>query len=247
MSGHSKWATIKHKKAATDAKRGNLFTKLIKEITVAARSGGNPDINPKLRVAIDRAKDASMPSDNIDRAIKKGTGELPGVSYEEMMLEGYGPGGVAIYVELLTDNKNRTSSEVRNLFSKKGGNMAGAGSVGWIFEKKGYISIVKSAIDEDKLMSIVLDAGAEDMIVEETEYGVKTLPQDFYKVKKALEDNKIKIETAELTMLPKNTIKVVGDEARKVLELVNTLEEHDDVQNVYANFDIPDELLAQQE
>jgi YebC/PmpR family DNA-binding regulatory protein len=246
MSGHSKWATIKHKKAATDAKRGNLFTKLIKEITVAARGGGNPDTNPKLRVAIDHAKDASMPSDNIERAIKKGTGELPGVSYEEMMLEGYGPGGVAIYIELLTDNKNRTSSEIRNLFSKKGGNMAGAGSVSWIFEKKGYITVAKSAIDEDKLMSIVLDAGAEDMIVEEAEYGVKTLPQDFYKVKKALEDSKVKIESAEITMLPKNSIKLVGEDAKKVLNLVDSLEEHEDVQNVYANFDIPDEIISQQ-
>ena len=244
MSGHSKWATIKHKKAATDAKRGALFTKLIKEITVAARSGGKPEINPKLRVAIDHAKDASMPADNIDRAIKKGTGELPGVTYEEMTLEGYGPGGVAIYVDLLTDNKNRTSSEIRNLFSKKGGNMAGAGSVSWIFEKKGYIAISRATIDEDKLLSIVLDAGAEDMITEETEYGVKTLPQDFYKVKKALEYNKIKIDSAELTMLPKNTINLLGEDAKKVLELVNNLEEHEDVQNVYANFDIPDELLA---
>ncbi len=244
MSGHSKWATIKHKKAATDAKRGALFTKLIKEITVAARSGGNPEINPKLRVAIDHAKEASMPSDNIERAIKKGTGELPGVSYEEMTLEGYGPGGVAIYVELLTDNKNRTSSEVRNLFSKKGGNMAGAGSVSWIFEKKGYIDVSKSTIDEDKLMSIVLDAGAEDIIVEDSEFGVKTAPQDFYKVKKALEDNKIKIESAELTMLPKNTVKLAGDDAKKVLDIVSSLEEHEDVQNVYANFDVPDELLT---
>jgi YebC/PmpR family DNA-binding regulatory protein len=246
MSGHSKWATIKHKKAATDAKRGMLFTKLIKEVTVAARSGGNPDTNAKLRVAIDHAKEASMPWDNIERAIKKGTGELPGVSYEEMTLEGYGPGGVAIFVELLTDNKNRTSSEVRNLFSKKGGNLGGAGSVAWIFEKKGYITIAKSTIDEDKLMSIVLDAGAEDMVVEEDGHGVKTAPQDFYKVKKALEDNKIKMESAELTMLPKNTIKLVGADAKKVLDLVSTLEDHEDVQNVYANFDVPDELLAQQ-
>ena len=244
MSGHSKWATIKHKKAATDAKRGALFTKLIKEITVAARSGGNPEINPKLRVAIDHAKEASMPSDNIERAIKKGTGELPGVSYEEMTLEGYGPGGVAIYVELLTDNKNRTSSEVRNLFSKKGGNMAGAGSVSWIFEKKGYIVVSKSTIDEDRLMSIALDAGAEDLIVEDNEFGVKTAPQDFYKIKKALDDNKIKIESAELTMLPKNTVNLSGDDAKKVLDLVSSLEEHEDVQNVYANFDIPDDLLT---
>jgi len=160
MSGHSKWATIKHKKAATDAKRGQLFTKLIKEITIAARGGGKPETNPRLRVAIERAKEASMPADNIDRAVKKGTGELEGVSYEDVTLEGYGPGGVAIYIEGVSDNKNRTTSEVRTIFSKKGGNMAGAGSVAWMFEKKGYIVVSKSAIDEDKLMGIALDAGA---------------------------------------------------------------------------------------
>ncbi|MFA5147055.1 MAG: YebC/PmpR family DNA-binding transcriptional regulator [Candidatus Omnitrophota bacterium] len=246
MSGHSKWATIKHKKAATDAKRGQLFTKLIKEITVAARSGGNPDTNPRLRVAIDRAKDASMPADNIDRAVKKGTGELEGVNYEDVTLEGYGPGGVAIYIEALTDNKNRTASEVRTIFSKKGGNMAGAGSVGWIFEKKGYIVVNKEAIDEDKLMGIVLDAGAEDMVVEDESYGVKTSPQDFYKVKKAIEDNKIKTESAEITLIPKSTIKVVGDDAKRILDLVDELEGNDDVQNVYGNFDIPDELLKEE-
>ncbi|MCX5680047.1 MAG: YebC/PmpR family DNA-binding transcriptional regulator [Candidatus Omnitrophica bacterium] len=204
MSGHSKWATIKHKKAATDAKRGQMFTKLIKEITVAARNGGNPDTNPRLRSAIDRGKEASMPADNIDRAIKKGTGALEGVSYEDITLEGYGPGGVAIYVEGLSDNKNRTTSDVRTIFSKNGGNMAGAGS-----------------------------------------YGVKTPPADFYKVKKALEDRKIKTESAEVTMIPKSTVKVAGDEAKKVINLVNSIEEHDDVQNVYANFDIPDDLLKE--
>lgn len=245
MSGHSKWATIKHKKAATDAKRGNLFTKLIKEITVAARSGGKPENNPRLRVAIEHAKEASMPSDNIERAIKKGTGELEGVSYEDITLEGYAPGGVAIYVEGVSDNKNRTTSEVRTIFTKKGGNMAGAGSVSWMFEKKGYIVIAKSIIDEDKLMGIVLDVGAEDMVVEEENYAVKTAPADFYKVKKAIEDNKIKIESAEITLIPKSTVKVVGDDAKKVLDLVDALEEHEDVQNVYANFDIPDDLIKE--
>ena len=245
MSGHSKWATIKHKKAATDAKRGTLFTKLIKEITVAARSGGNPDTNPRLRVAIERGKEASMPADNIDRAVKKGTGELEGVSYEDITLEGYGPGGVAFYVEGVSDNKNRTTSEVRTIFTKKGGNMAGAGSVSWMFEKKGYIVISKKTIDEDKLMGIVLDAGAEDMVVEEENYAVKTSPTDFYKVKKALEDNSIKIESAEITLLPKSTVRVVGEDAKKVLDLVSALEEHEDVQNVYANFDIPDDLLKE--
>lgn len=243
MSGHSKWATIKHKKAATDAKRGQLFTKLIKEITVAARSGGNPNTNPRLRVAIDRGKESSMPADNIERAIKKGTGELEGISYEDMTLEGYGPGGVAIYIEALTDNRNRTTSEIRTIFTKKGGNMAGAGSVSWIFEKKGYIIVSKKVVDEEKLMGIVLDAGAEDMVTEEENYAVKTLPQDFYKVKKALEDNKIKIESSEITLVPKSTVRAEGEDAKKILDLVDSLEDHEDVQNVYGNFDIPDDLL----
>jgi len=245
MSGHSKWATIKHKKAATDAKRGKMFTKLIKEITVAARNGGNPDTNPRLRTAIDRAKEASMPADNIDRAIKKGTGALEGVSYEDITLEGYGPGGVAVYVEGLSDNKNRTTSEVRTIFSKNGGNMAGAGSVSWMFEKKGYVVVSKSTIDEDKLMNIVLDAGAEDLVTEDENYGVKTSPADFYKVKKAIEDHKIKTESAEITLIPKSTVKVTGEDAKKVINLVNAIEEHEDVQNVYANFDIPDDLLKE--
>lgn len=245
MSGHSKWATIKHKKAATDAKRGQMFTKLIKEITVAARNGGNPDTNPRLRSAIDRGKEASMPADNIERAIKKGTGALEGVNYEDITLEGYGPGGVAIIVEGLSDNKNRTTSEIRTLFSKNGGNVAGAGSVSWMFEKKGYIVVAKSVIDEEKLMGIVLDAGAEDIEVEDENYGVKTPPADLYKVKKALEDQKIKTESAEITMIPKSTVKVTGDVARKVMNLVNSMEEHDDIQNVYANFDIPDDLLVE--
>ncbi len=245
MSGHSKWATIKHKKAATDAKRGSLFTKLIKEITVAARGGGNPDTNPRLRVAIERGKEASMPADNIDRAMKKGTGELEGVSYEDITLEGYGPGGVAFYVEGVSDNKNRTTSEVRTIFTKKGGNMAGAGSVAWMFEKKGYIVISKKTIDEDKLMGIVLDAGAEDLVAEDENYAVTTAPADLYKVKKVLDDNSIKTESVEITLLPKSTIKVTGEDAKKVLDLVNGLEEHEDVQHVYANFDIPDDLLKE--
>jgi len=245
MSGHSKWATIKHKKAATDAKRGSLFTKLIKEITVASRGGGNPETNPRLRVAIERAKDAAMPADNIERAVKKGTGELEGVNYEDITLEGYGPSGVAIYVEALSDNRNRTTSEVRTIFTKKGGNMAGAGSVSWIFEKKGYIVVSKNAVDEEKLMTVALDAGAEDMVVEDENYGVKTTQADFFKVKKAIEDAHIKIETSEVTLIPKNTVQVAGPDAQKVLDLVSSLEEHDDVQNVYANFDIPDELIKE--
>lgn len=245
MSGHSKWATIKHKKAATDAKRGQAFTKLIKEITVAARGGGNPDSNPRLRVAIERAKEASMPADNIERAVKKGTGELEGVSYEDITLEGYGPGGIAIFVEAVSDNKNRTTSEIRTLFSKNGGNMAGAGSVAWIFEKKGYIVVSKKTIDEEKLMTIALDAGAEDMVVEDENYAITTAPQDFLKVRKAIEDKGIKAESAELDLIPKNTIKLAGDEAKKVINLVSAIEDHEDVQHVYANFDVPDELLKE--
>jgi YebC/PmpR family DNA-binding regulatory protein len=245
MSGHSKWATIKHKKAATDAKRGSLFTKLIKEISVAARGGGNPDTNPRLRVAIERAKESSMPSDNIDRAVKKGTGQLEGVTYEDITLEGYGPGGVAVYVEGVSDNKNRTTAEVRTIFTKKGGNMAGAGSVAWMFEKKGYIVVSKASAEEDKLMGVALDAGAEDMIVEDENYAIKTSPQDFFKVKKAIDDAGIKTEDAEITLLPKNTVKVEGADAKKILDLVDAIEEHEDVQHVYANFDIPDDLIKE--
>jgi len=248
MSGHSKWASIKHKKGAADAKRGKVFTKLISEITVAARQGGGKqETNPRLRLAIQRAKDANMPQNNIDRGLKKGTGELEGVSYEEVTYEGYGPSGVAIMVEVLTDNKNRASGIVRNIFSKKGGNMGGSGSVSWIFEKKGYIVINKSAVEEEKLMDIVLEAGAEDLKTEETTYAVTTRQGDFDKIKKAIEDNKIKIEAAEITNVPKSTIKVSGDSAKKVLALVNDLEDNDDVQNVYANFDIPDDVLKELE
>ena len=187
MSGHSKWASIKHKKGAADSKRGKLFTKLIREITVAAReAGGNPDTNARLRLAIQKGKDSNMPQENIDRGIKKGTGELEGVNYEEVTYEGYGPGGIAILVKVLTDNKNRASSTIRNIFSKRGGNMAGQGSVSWIFEKKGYIVINKSEIEEDKLMDIVLEAGAEDIKSEESTYAVTTAPGDFDKVKKAI-------------------------------------------------------------
>lgn len=248
MSGHSKWASIKHKKGAADAKRGKAFTKLIRELTVAAKNGGgNPNSNARLRLAIQRAKDANMPQGNIDRGIKKGTGELEGVSYEEISYEGYGPGGVAIMAEALTDNKNRATSDIRNIFSKKGGNMAGQGSVAWMFEKKGYIVVNQEAIEEDKLMSVVLDAGAEDMKTEETTYAITTRMEDFEKVKKALEENNVKVEAAEITNVPKSTVKLTGDDAKKVLALVSELEELDDVQNVYANFDIPDEILKELE
>lgn len=246
MSGHSKWASIKHKKGAADAKRGRLFTKLIREITVAAKDGGgNPDTNPSLRTAITRANDANMPKDNITKAIKKGTGELPGVSYESCSFEGYGPGGVAIIVETLTDNKNRTSAEVRNIFSKKNGNMAGAGSVAWIFTSKGYILIDKSLISEDELFALSVDAGAEDIKTGDKSYEVFCDPKDFENLKAALQKKGLKWDTAELTKIPNSTIKLSGNDAKQVLSLVETLEDHDDVQKVYANFDIPDEVLEE--
>jgi len=246
MSGHSKWAGIKHRKAAQDAKRGKLFTKLIREITVAAREGGgNPDTNPRLRTAIERARDANMPQDNIEKAIKRGTGELPGVSYETCIFEGYGPGGVAIMVEALTDNKNRTSAEIRNIFSKKGGNLAGSGSVAWVFNKKGYILIDKSQVSEDELFAIVVDAGAEDIKTEGKSYEVFCQPQDFEKVKNTLKEKGIKWQIAELTMVPTSTVKVTGNQAKQVLALIEALEDHDDVQKVYANFDIPEEIMEQ--
>src|SRR3989338_2413232 len=247
MSGHSKWASIKHKKAATDSKRGKIFTKLIKEITIAARRGGRDlNTNPSLRTAIERAKEANMPQDNIERAIKKGTGELAGVTYEEFTIEGYGPGGVAIIAEVLTDNKNRSTADIRNIFSKKNGNVAGAGSVSWMFEKKGYIEVDKSSVSEDKLMAVVLDAGAQDMEAQEEIYTVTTEPKDFESVKKALEGNNIKPKNAELTMIPKSVVKLTGEDAKQILSLVEALEDSDDVQNVYANFDIPDEIIREQ-
>lgn len=246
MSGHSKWAGIKHKKALADAKKGQIYTKLIKEITVAAREGGgSPETNTRLRAVIAKAREENMPSDNIKMAIKRGTGELPGVSYETVIYEGYGPGGVAIMIEALTDNKNRTTAEIRNIMSKKGGNLAGSGSVSWMFVKKGYILIEKSQAKEEELMSIVLDAGAEDMKSEEKNYEITTSLQELEKVKQAIKDKGIKWQVAELTMIPSSTIKLVGNEAKQALSLAEALEEHDDVQHVYANFDIPDEILEQ--
>lgn len=244
MSGHSKWASIKHKKQAQDAKRGKIFTKLIREITVAAREGGgDPNMNPRLRTAIDRAREANMPQDNVTKAIKRGTGEMPGMVFEQVMYEGYGPGGVAIIAEVLTDNKNRTSAEVRNLFSKRGGNMAGAGAVAWMFNRKGYILVEKEKIDEESLMEVVLDAGAEDIKTEGRNYEIISPMEDFENVKSALNGKDIPIASAELTMLPTSTIKVTGATAKQVLGLVEALEDHDDIQNVYSNFDIPEEEL----
>jgi YebC/PmpR family DNA-binding regulatory protein len=244
MSGHSKWATTKHKKAATDAKRGKSFTKIGKEITVAARlGGGDPNGNPRLRTAIAKAKSVSLPAENIKRAIQRGTGELPGVSYEEITYEGYGPGGVAVIAESMTDNRNRTVSEIRNIFSKAGGNMGEAGCVSWMFHKKGYLVVNQAKIDEDKLMTLALDAGAEDMQPEDDNFVITTAPNDFERVKKALEDAGVEAEVAEITMIPQTTVKLDGKEAQQMLRLIETLEDNDDVQNVYANFDIPEEIL----
>jgi len=246
MSGHSKWAGIKHKKGAKDAKKGQIFTKIIREITVAARAGGgNPDMNASLRTAIDRAKDANMPSDNVDKAIKRGTGELPGVVYETCIFEGYGPGGIALLVETLTDNKNRTSAEIRNIFTKKNGNLAGAGSVAWQFQKKGFITVEKSTIAEDDLLSIVLDAGAEDLKGDDNLYEITCATNDLEKVKNALKVKSIAWTLAEPTMIPSSTVKLNGTDAKLLLNLVEALEEHDDVQHVYGNFDIPDQILEE--
>jgi len=248
MSGHSKWASIKHKKAATDSKRGKAFTKIIRELTIAARhGGGDPNTNPRLRLAIQKSKDANMPADNVTRAIKKGTGELEGQVLEEISYEGYAPGGVALLVNSLTDNKNRTTSEIRNIFTKHGGNMAGQGAVAWIFEKKGYFVVSKDSIEEEKLMSIILEAGAEDIETEESNYSITCQPNDYEAVKSALEAKNIKLEVSELSMIPKNSIKVTGETAKKILKLVETLEDSDDVQNVYANFDMPDEIIKEVE
>ena len=246
MSGHSKWKTNKGKKMAADAKKGALYTRIIKELTVVARDGGgNPDTNSRLRAVMAKAKEANMPSDNVKMAIKRGTGEIPGVVYESVMYEAYGPAGVAILIEALTDNKNRTTAELRNIMSKKNGNMAGAGSVSWMFTKKGYFLIERAQAKEEELMTIVLDAGAEDFKSDEKNYEVITSPQDFEKVKLAIGDKGIKWADAEVTMIPSSTIKVTGGDAKQVLGLVEALEEHEDVQQVYANFDIPDEILEE--
>lgn len=248
MSGHSRWAGIKHKKALIDAKRGKAFTKIIKEITVAARDGGgNIDASPRLRVAVTKAKEANMPQDNIERAIKKGTGELPGVTYESVMYEGYGRAGVAVLVEALTDNKNRTTAEIRNIFSKKGGSLAGGGSVAWLFNKKGFILVNKDKIDEETLMGIALEAGAEDLKAEEDAYQITCEMKDLEKIKGALKARNIEWQVAEITMMPGRFVKVEGSDARAILSLVEMLEDSDDVQNVYSNFDMPDEILKEAE
>ncbi len=246
MSGHSKWSTIKRKKGATDAKRGKIFTKLIKEITVAARAGGgDADANPRLRTAIAAAKAENMPKDNIERAVKKGTGELEGVAYEEVHYEGYGPGGAAVLVESLTDNKNRTVADVRYLFSKSGGSLGEAGCVAWMFGQKGLFVFEKESVDEETLMEVTLDAGAEDIRDEEGTFEVITSVEDFEAVKKALEGRGMGYSLAEITMVPHSTVNLEGKEAEQMLRLMDGLEDSDDVQAVYSNFDISDKTLEE--
>jgi len=240
MSGHSKWHTIKHKKGATDAKRGKIFTKLIKEITVAARTGGSGDIdsNARLRKAVTDAKGQNMPNDTIDRAIKRGTGELDGAQYDEVLYEGYGPNGVAVMVEAMTDNRNRTVAEIRHIFSKNGGNMGESGSVGWMFDKKGYFVVDKAAKSEDELFEIAIDAGADDMQDEGDVFEIFSAPENFEAVNDALKSAGIEPQAAEVSMVPQNYIKLEGGDAKTMMKLYDALEDNDDVQKVYANFDI---------
>ncbi|MBN1274383.1 MAG: YebC/PmpR family DNA-binding transcriptional regulator [Candidatus Aminicenantes bacterium] len=245
MSGHSKWHSIKHKKAAADAKRGKIFTKIIKELAVAARiGGGDPDTNPRLRKAVADAKAVNMPADNIKRAIMKGTGQLEGISYEEMTYEGYGAGGVAIFVEALTDNKNRTVSDLRYIFSKNGGNIGESGCVSWMFERKGYIVVEKSKASEDKLLEIILEAGAEDLKEDGSNYEIFTPPDSYEDVVQALQKNDIETAASNMGYIPQNYVKLEGKQAQQLLKLIETLEDHDDVQNVWANFDIEDDEIA---
>ncbi len=239
MAGHSKWKQIKHYKAAADAKRGALFTKLIREITMAAKlGGGDPNGNARLRTAIDTARANSMPKENIERAVKKGTGELEGVDYQEVTYEGYGPGGVALMIDAVTDNPNRTVAEVRHKLSRGGGSIGAQGSVGWMFEKKGQIALATDALDEDAAMEAALDAGAEDLRREDEQYVITTAPNDFHAVRTALESKGIRIAEAELAMVPKTTVRIEGRDAESLLKLLEELEELDDVQKVWANFDI---------
>ncbi len=244
MSGHSKWSTIKRKKGALDAKRGKIFTKLIKEISVAARmGGGDPESNPRLRAAIAAAKAENMPKDNIERAIKKGTGELEGTQYEELVYEGYGPGGIAVLVKVLTDNKNRSIAEVRHIFTKHGGNLGENGCVSWMFDKKGLLVFSKDQVSEDDVMTVALEAGADDIKETEKEYEVTVDPSEFETVKEAFDKAGIPYLVAEISMIPQNTIPLEGKDAEKMLKLMDALEDSDDVQNAYANFDISDAIM----
>ena len=246
MSGHSKWHSIKHKKAAADAKRGKIFTKIIRELSVAARlGGGDPDVNPRLRKAVSDAKGVNMPADNIKRAIMKGTGELEGVTYDEITYEGYGPGGVAILLEVLTDNRNRSVSELRHIFSKNGGNIGESGCVAWMFNRKGYLVVEKSKASEDELLDVILEAGAEDLREDGSNYEIFTPPNTYEAVVEALNNNNIEIAASNLGQIPQNYVKLEGKQAQQLLRLMEELEDHDDVQNVWANFDIDEEEIAQ--
>jgi YebC/PmpR family DNA-binding regulatory protein len=247
MSGHSKWSTIKHKKGRADAKRGKIFTKIIREITVATREGGGDlNSNPRLRVAVAAAKAANMPADNIKRAVQRGTGELPGVNYEEMSFEGYGPGGVAVMLELLTDNRNRTTPEIRHIFSKNGGNLGENGCVSWLFTRRGLILVPRiPEMDDDEVMEVVLEAGAEDLDIEDEDYyRVFTSPDELHAVKERLETAGLEVEAAQMDMEPSSTTRLEGKVAQQMIRLMEAFEDQDDVQNVWANFDIDDELLA---
>jgi len=244
MSGHSKWHTIKHKKGALDAKRGKMFTRIIKELTVAARNGGgDPDSNPRLRTVIADAKAVNMPADNIKKAIQRGTGELPGVSYEEVTYEGYGPGGAAVIIEALTDNKNRTVGELRHMLEKHGGNLAAAGAVSWMFSKKGYIVVEKSKADEEKLMAAVLEAGADDLQDDDDNWEVLSAPEAFTAVRDAVKQLGIEPASAEVSMIPQNHVKLEGKVAQQMLRLMEALDDHDDVQHVWSNFDIEEKEI----
>jgi len=246
MSGHSKWHSIKHKKAATDAKRGRIFTRLIKEMTVAARNGGGDvDTNPRLRLAVATAKASNMPADNIKRAIMRGTGELPGITYDEINYEGYGPGGVALYLRVLTDNRNRTVAEIRHILSKNGGNLGETGSVAWMFHRKGYFVVEKSAIEEEKLLEVAIGAGADDMSEDGENFEIFSSPESFEVVKTALEGAGLSLPAAEISMVPQNYIKLEGKEAQTMLKLMDALEDQEDVQNVWANFDVGEAELQE--
>ncbi|MCP4589995.1 MAG: YebC/PmpR family DNA-binding transcriptional regulator [bacterium] len=246
MSGHSKWSTIKHKKAATDAKRGKAWSKMSRDITVAAKAGGgDPDANPRLRLSIDKARGANMPKDNIEKAIKKGTGEVEGVSYEEIVYEGYAPSGVAVMVHALTDNRARTAPEIKKLFERKNGNLGATNCVAWMFHQKGVIVVNREGADEDRLMEIAVESGADDVTTSEQIYEVTCAPAAFEAVRDAIRQAEIAIHSSDLSMVAENNIALDLDSARKVLGLVEALEDHDDVQSVYSNFDIPDDVIAQ--
>jgi YebC/PmpR family DNA-binding regulatory protein len=246
MSGHSKWSQIKRKKAKTDQARGKVFSKLVREITTAARTGGDPKMNMRLKTAIEEAKAVNMPADTLKRAIQKGTGELPGETYDEITYEGYGPGGVAVMVKVLTDNKNRTAPEIRHTFTKFSGNLGEVGSVGWMFDRKGIIQVEAARVDEDELLGLALDAGAADLRRADSVFEITATPHDLEEVRRALEGRGVPIQSAEVTYVPQSTVRLEGKDAQQVLRLVEGLEELDDVQDVYANFDIPDEVLEAQ-